>query len=161
MRLHQAVFVTPGVIVKCRMLLVHICDCMTTQLCWGSGLLRGSERCVAGTAPSVPACCIAAEGVGSARSCLCSALGTRSAHYKWLPCHGHCGIQINKTGAEVSKQLLPRSRPGAHSSGREHVKVGKRWRCDLPARTIPSISPSLQQPQKARNDRPGPVAAGR
>lgn len=119
---------------------------------------------MSGTVLSVPVYCIATKGVGSARSCLCSTLGTVSAHYKWLPCHGHCGIQINKTGADVSKQLLPHSHPCAHSSSREHVKVGKCWQrgalaCDLraaaAARNVPSISPSLQQMQKARNDCPG------
>lgn len=82
---------------------------MTIQLCGSAEPAWGGELCVSGAALSVPACCVAAKGMGSACSCLYSALGTESARYEQLPCHGHCGIQINKTGAGISKQPLPRS----------------------------------------------------
>lgn len=58
--------------------------------------------------------------------CLHSASGTASAHCEWLPCHGHCGIQINNITVSVSKQPLPHSsQPCAHSSSREQAEVGK------------------------------------
>lgn len=80
---------------------------MTIQLCGSAESAWGGELCVSGAVLSMPACCVAVKGVGSACSCLYNALGTESACYKWLPCHGHCGIQINKTGAGISKQPLP------------------------------------------------------
>lgn len=64
---------------------------------------------MSGAMLSMPACCVATKGVGSACSCLYSTSGTESARYEWLLCHGYCGIQTNKTGAGISKQPLPRS----------------------------------------------------
>lgn len=81
---------------------------MTVQLC-GSTEPAWGELCVSEAVPSAPVRCVAAKGVGSACSRPYGALGTESARYKWLPCHGRCGIQINKTGAGISKQPLPRS----------------------------------------------------